>query len=161
LENSKIKYMFDTSVLIAAVLGSHPKHSECFEWLRKVKNGQVNAALSSHTLLEIYAVLTGLPINPKISPGIALRIIRHNIINNFKIITYSYEDYENVLIKLNSRGITGGSSYDGLIFYAFEKFGADCLLTLNRKDFIRINPDKEGNIIEPGMSTNNFNREVH
>ncbi|MCG2789244.1 MAG: hypothetical protein L6405_04755, partial [Actinomycetia bacterium] len=63
--------------------------------------------------------------------------------------------------KLNSRGIAGGSSYDGLIFYAFEKFGADCLLTLNRKDFIRINPDKEGNIIEPGMSTNNLNRDVH
>jgi predicted nucleic acid-binding protein len=153
LENSRIKYIFDTSVLIAAVLESHPKHSDCFTWLKKVKNGQINAAISSHTLMEIYAVLTALPVIPKISPGLSLRIIRQNIINNFKIITYSYKDYESVLIKLSSQGVTGGSSYDGLIFYAFKKSGADWLLTLNRKDFIKINPGKEGNIIEPGIST--------
>jgi predicted nucleic acid-binding protein len=58
-------------VLIAAFVESHPKHKSALSFLMKAKNKEFELFVSSHTILEIYSVLTGAPFKPKITPIIA------------------------------------------------------------------------------------------
>lgn len=149
MKNKKKKYIFDTSVLISAIIESHPKHEYCLNLLKKAKDKSIVAAISNHTLMEIYAVLTSLPIRPKIGSELALRIIKKDIMEIFVKINYSSEDYESILQILSKNNITGGSTYDGLIFFALKKSGAHYFVTLNKKDFLRISPQDSNRIIEP------------
>lgn len=64
------KVLFDTSVLVAALVKPHPAHTRAFPWLKKAKSGELTMIVSSHTLAEIYAVLTTLPVSPRITPDI-------------------------------------------------------------------------------------------
>ena len=56
---------FDTSVLIASFVEDHPNFEKSFYWLEKVITGKEQGLISSHTLAELYSVLTALPVKPK------------------------------------------------------------------------------------------------
>jgi len=45
-----MKILFDTSVMIAAMVEPHPMHSRAFPWLRRGKGGEFDILVSSHTL---------------------------------------------------------------------------------------------------------------
>ncbi|MGR3317400.1 MAG: type II toxin-antitoxin system VapC family toxin [Candidatus Anammoxibacter sp.] len=79
-----MRTLFDTSVLIAALVEQHPKHERSLPWLSKAKDNKFEFIVSSHSLAELYAVLTTLPLTPRISAGIAWRLINENIINSAK-----------------------------------------------------------------------------
>ena len=82
-----MKVFFDTSVLVAALVKLHPMHSQAINWLKRAKSHDLDMIISSHTLAELYAVLTTLPVSPKITPEMAWRLIsekhRRNYNNNF------------------------------------------------------------------------------
>jgi len=42
------RVLFDTSVLVAAMLEEHPHHSECFAWLQRVKTEEIAGFISTH-----------------------------------------------------------------------------------------------------------------
>jgi len=131
---------FDTSVLIAATVAAHPKHSSCLPWLQKAKNKEIDAFISVHSLLETYSVLTTLPLSPRINPLLALTLIKENIISCFTLITYNAGDYKKILDDAAMSGINGGSVYDALIAAAAGRSKADIILTLNVNDFLRVSP---------------------
>lgn len=135
-----MKVFFDTSVLIAAFVNAHPRHSQCFPWVLRVKRKEITGIISAHSLLESYSVLTSLPLNPRVSPKLALSIIKENIISVFKIINYTANDYQKLLGDLAVNELSGGSSYDGLLLYAAKKCNADKIITLNLNDFTRAAP---------------------
>lgn len=64
-----MKVLFDTSVLVAALIVSHPKHSVCFPRLKAAESKQIKGVLSTHSLAETYSVMTRLPIQPHIPPS--------------------------------------------------------------------------------------------
>lgn len=66
-----MRLMFDTSVLISGMIASHPQHHVALPWLQRVKKQDVTLYLSGHSLAECFAVLTRLPLSPKISPDTA------------------------------------------------------------------------------------------
>lgn len=68
-----MKVLFDTSVLVAAMLAEHPRHPESLPWLQRVQVKEIAGFVSTHTLAELYAVLTRLPRTPRINPGLAQR----------------------------------------------------------------------------------------
>lgn len=74
-----MKILFDTSVLVAAVIEPHPMHTRALPWLKRARAGEFDFFVASHTLAELYAVLTTLPVSPRISPGTAWRLIHENI----------------------------------------------------------------------------------
>lgn len=131
---------FDSSVLIAAIVKAHPGHGSSLIWLQKVKKKEIQGLISVHSLIELYSILTTLPLSPKIYPSFAITLIKENIISNFEIIKYNISDYIKVLEELAENSISGGASYDGLILYAAKKTRIDKILTLNLNDFIRIAP---------------------
>ena len=74
-----VKALFDTSVLVAALWTNHPKHSACLSLLKKVKSGNIHGIICTHTLAELYSVLTRLPIKTAVSPQLAQQLIRENL----------------------------------------------------------------------------------
>ena len=131
-----VKALFDTSVLVAALWTNHPKHSACISRLKKVKSGNIQGIICTHTLAELYSVLTRLPIKPAVSPQLAQQLIRENLAE-FEVVSLCAEDYQTVINKMVNSNLTGGGIYDALIAQVVFKAEVDRLLTLNPKHFIR------------------------
>ena len=132
-----VKALFDTSVLVSAFLVNHPKHQSCIPWLHQVKTRQIQGTIATHTLAETYAVLTRLPISPRISPALAQQLIRENL-KEFEVVSLLAEDYQKVIDQLVALNLTGGAIYDALIAQAAMKASVNRLLTLNPDHFTRL-----------------------
>ena len=132
-----MKVLFDTSVLVAAFIVSHPRHSICLPWLQQVQKKEIDGYLSTHTFAELYSVLTRLPVKPSISPAIAQSLINENL-SSFLAIPLTADDYReaiSVMVRLN---LPGGGIFDTIIAQAALKAKADIILTLNPNHFTRL-----------------------
>ena len=136
-------------MIVAAIIEAHPRYEEYLLWLQKVKNDEIEGVISSHTSVELYSVLTSLPVSPRISPALAWQLIRENIFKSFELINCTKNDHISLMQRLAENQIIAGASYDGLIAYAAEKAKVDKLLTLNSEDFFRVNPTAVSIISEP------------
>ena len=144
-----MRILLDTSVLVAAIVEAHPAHTQALPWLQRVKEGTDTGLVAAHSLAELYAVLTTLPVRPRISPALAQRLIKHNVLNVFEAVFLSDKDYVAVIDNLSGLGIIGGATCDALILHAASKAGVDQIVTLNEKDFHRVGPDLAGKIVSP------------
>ncbi|MDJ0659429.1 MAG: PIN domain-containing protein [Crocosphaera sp.] len=132
-----VKALFDTSVLVAAFWTNHPKNLPCLTRLKEVKSGKIQGIICTHTLAELYSVLTRLPITPPLSPQLVQQLIRENL-TKFEVISLSPEDYHSVINKMVTLNLTGGGIYDALIAQVVFKVDVDKLLTLNPNHFRRL-----------------------
>lgn len=139
----------DTSFLVAALVENHPHHNRTKPWVDKITRKEIDLGISSHSIAELYAILTSLPIIPRIPPGTALQMITENIIPNTHIVEFKTLDYLKCLRLATEKGFHGGIMYDLLIGLGFEKFKSEGLLTFNHKDFIRIFSEKKEVVIVP------------
>ncbi len=144
-----MKILFDTSVLVAALVEPHPQHSRALSWLKKAKEQEFELAVSSHTLTELYAVLSTLPVSPRITPGLAWRLIHESIVPLASVVSLSSSDYLGTIKRMSDHGLSGGSVYDALIAKAAQKSEADRILTLNVTDFKRVWPEGTTRIAAP------------
>jgi predicted nucleic acid-binding protein len=144
-----VRILFDTSVLVAAMVEAHPGHGLALPWLQRVKDGTDNGVVAAHSLAELYAVLTTLPIRPLIRPTTAQQLIKRNVLDIFEVVYLSDEDYTAVIDHLSSLGIVGGATYDALILHAALKTDVEQVVTLNEKDFRRIHPGLADRIVSP------------
>lgn len=133
-----MRILFDTSVLIAAMVELHPFNSKALPWLERAKAKEFEFLISIHTLAELFAVLSRLSTKPRISPGIAWRLIHDNIESTAIIISLTPSEYCQTIKKVSEKGISGGIIYDALIAKAAQKSKADRLLTFNIRDFEKI-----------------------
>jgi len=144
-----MKTLFDTSVLVAAIVEPHPMHCRALPWLQRAKMGEFAFFLASHTLAELYAVLTTLPLKPKISPLTAWRLVHDNVETAARLISLSPSEYKTTVKQMSELGLTGGIIYDALIVKAAKKSKVERLLTFNFDDFMRVWPDGENFIYIP------------
>lgn len=144
-----MKILFDTSVLVAAMVEPHPMHSHAFPWLVRAKSREFDMVVAAHTLAEVYAVLTILPLIPRIAPGVARRLIHDNVETTARVISLSSQDYVSVIKNLSDSGLSGGIIYDGLIIRAAQKADVKKILTLNPNDFKRVRPEGESRFVAP------------
>lgn len=136
-----MKIFFDSSVLIAAFVESHPKHKSALSFLVKAKNREFKLFVSAHTILEVYSVLTSAPFRPKITSVIAKKLIENNINAIAKIIYLSDEDYFKIIEKMCASDFKGGIVYDAIIVECALNLKVDEILTLNPIDFLRLTND--------------------
>jgi predicted nucleic acid-binding protein len=144
-----MKIFFDTSVLVAAIVEAHPMHSHAFPWLVRAKSREFDMAVAAHTLAEVYAVLTTLPLIPRITPGAARRLIHDNIETTARIISLLWQDYISVIKNLSDLGLSGGIIYDALIIRAAQKADVKKILTFNANDFKRVWLEGEPRFVVP------------
>ena len=144
-----MKILFDTSVLVAAIVEAHPMHTSALPLLQRAKTEKVTFFVASHTLAELYAVLTTLPLKPKISSETAWRLIHDNVETAARLISLSPSEYRATIKQMSELGLTGGIIYYALIVKAAKKSKVERLITFNSEDFIRVWPDGESFIYTP------------
>ena len=133
-----MKTLFDTSLIVSGIVESHPLHVKCLPWLQRAKTGEVECIVVSHSLAETYAVLTTLPVKPRISPVLAQKLIDNNLQAVASIVPLTIADYRNTIRRMAEMGLSGGTVYDALIATVGRRLSVDKLLTLNADDFRRV-----------------------
>jgi predicted nucleic acid-binding protein len=132
-----VNVLFDTSVIIAASLPQHTSYVPCFTQLRAAKTGQTQGYLSTHSLAEIYSVLTRMPSQPRMTPQDAKRLIE-SYLQYLKAVPLEQTDYEVAINMMTTLNLPGGGIFDALIAQAALKVSVDRILTLNQKHFTRL-----------------------
>jgi predicted nucleic acid-binding protein len=81
-----VKAFFDTSVLVGAFYGDHPRHTACLRLLEDASKKTHFCA--AHAVAELYSVMTRLPVRPRITPEQGLLFVE-NVRDHFSVITPS------------------------------------------------------------------------
>jgi predicted nucleic acid-binding protein len=144
-----MKALFDTSILVAALVRAHPRYAQARPWLERARSGEIALVLAAHTLAELHSTLTTLPIRPRISPETALHLRESNLPDSTEIVALTAADYRAVVQRISELGLAGGVIYDALIAHAAEKAQVDLLVTLNQRHFRRVWPEGEDRITAP------------
>jgi predicted nucleic acid-binding protein len=131
---------FDTTILVAASERSHPHHGQAWLALRRVTAGKDRGLISAHSVVEVYAALTRLPVHPRIHPVEAARILTENILPHFEIVTITKQDYLEALSMVASAGWSGGKIYDALLLRCAAKSEAERIYTFNLAEFRQLAP---------------------
>jgi predicted nucleic acid-binding protein len=130
-----MKAFFDTSVLVGAFYGDHPRHTACLGLLADASKKTHFCA--AHSAAELYSVMTRLPVRPRITSEQGLLFVE-NVRDHFSVITLNVgEQFEG---RGGSRpaGFGGGKIYDLLTLKCALKAGAEQVYTLNLQAFTRL-----------------------
>ena len=144
-----MRILLDTSVFVAALISAHPDHNRALPWLQRIAEGSDDGVAASHTLAELYAILTTLPVQPRIFPQAAAELIKRNVIDTCEVVALSAEGYGALVENLSGLGIAGGATYDAIILRVAEEQQVDQGVTFNVKDFRRVNPGMADRIVAP------------
>jgi predicted nucleic acid-binding protein len=135
-----VKVFFDTSVLVASVVGEHPGHARAVGVARRAAAGQDQGYVAAHGLAEAYAVLTALPVFPRIGPETASKLVLDNLVEHFETVALTAREYARLLRGLPERGVVGGATYDAIHLACAEKAHVDRIYTFNLAHFRRLAP---------------------
>lgn len=141
--------LFDTSVLVAAMVENHERHDDSLPWLQRAQEGAFAGRISAHSLAETYAVLTAMPLPIRLRSDVAWQLIDANVLAHFDVVELARGDYRTLLDAAAKHDLRGGVIYDAIIARAAEKIDADQLLTLNPDDFRRVWPAGADRVITP------------
>ncbi|MGL4608335.1 MAG: type II toxin-antitoxin system VapC family toxin [Trueperaceae bacterium] len=142
-----MKILFDTSVLVAALSVRHPLHSKALGPFQKVMVGRIEGCFSTHTLAELYSVMTGHP-SWRISP-LELQQVLEEMLHSFEVIHLTSQDYQQCIQRIASLSFSGGAIFDALHAQTALKANVDTLLTFNKKHFVRLGNDIANLVKEP------------
>jgi predicted nucleic acid-binding protein len=106
-----LKRFFDSSVLIPAFYKFDGNHDSSAKALRSASRDDSFCAL--RTLGEVYAVLTGLPVRPRITGAEGMAILEQ-IRAKLTVISLNEQEYVSA-IQAVSETIVGGAAYDALV----------------------------------------------
>jgi predicted nucleic acid-binding protein len=132
-----VRVFFDTNVLVAASERSHPHYAQAWPALRRVTAGKDKGFMSAHSIAEVYAALTRLPVEPRIHPVEAVRIITDNILPHFEAVPIGKKDYIEALRVIGNGGWSGAKIHDALLV---GWCSANRIYTFNLADFRLLAP---------------------
>jgi predicted nucleic acid-binding protein len=144
-----VKILPETSVLVAAMVEAHPAHERGKTWFNRVTSGTDQGLVAAHSIADFYSILTTLPVAPPISASDAQQLIQKNVAEKPEIVSLPSEDYLQVVDQLAKIGIVGGATYDALILRVAKNAKVDLVVTLNEKDFRRVNPNLADKVVAP------------
>jgi predicted nucleic acid-binding protein len=141
-----MKEFFDTSVLIAAFWRGHPDHEASLRLVAAANKKKSACAL--HTLAEVYAGMTALPVKQLIPPDQALLFVQE-VRDRCTIVTLDEDEYYGTIAQAADRGFSSGRVYDALILRCAAKVKAEVVFTWNLKHFRTIDPGQADRIHTP------------
>jgi len=100
---------------------------------------KAGVVVPAHALIESFAVLTRLPAPHRMAPVDVLTMLK-NTFGSTRIVALSSRSVWPLLERLTSLDLGGGITYDALILETAIDAGADELLTLNERDYDRLEP---------------------
>lgn len=132
-----MRTLFDTSVLVPAVVDQLANHESAFNALRRHGGVDNLGCCSTHALAECYATLTALPLPSRVLPDQARILVAESIGKRLETIPLSSDDYLQVLQQVADLGLASGAIYDALHARCAQKAAVDRILTYNVSDFER------------------------
>jgi len=141
-----MKEFFDTSVLVAAFWGGHAHHNTSISRLGTANKKQ--SACGVHSLAEVYAVMTALPVKPMIPPEQALLFVEE-VRKRLTLVSLNGEEYFAAIQKAAGDGFSGGRIYDALLLACAAKVKAQSIYTWNLKHYQAIAPELAAAIRNP------------
>lgn len=117
--------------------------------VERLSSSQDEGSVGAHNLAEVYAVLTRLPISPRIQPRDAAKIVEDNIGKLLKSVGLTPPEYLSVVRSAADQGISGGAIYDLLLLTCAEKAGAERIYTFNVQEFRKLAPRLADRIMAP------------
>ena len=132
-----MRSLFDSSVLITAVVDQLASHESAFDALRRHGIGDHWGCCSTHALAECYATLTALPLASRVLPEQARLLVEESIAGCLDVIELDWDDYRSVLKQVAQLGLASGAVYDALHARCAQKAEVDRILTYNVADFER------------------------
>jgi predicted nucleic acid-binding protein len=136
-----VDIFFDTTVLVAASEQSHPHYAQARPALLRVAAGQDKGFMGLHSIAEVFAALTRLPVQPRIHPVEAARIVNENILPHFEVVSLGRKDYREALNTMASGGWIGAKIYDVLLLRCASRCAVERIYTFNLGDFKRLAPE--------------------
>jgi predicted nucleic acid-binding protein len=133
----RMKEFFDTSVLVAAFRGGHVHHVPSLKRLAAAEKR--HSACGIHSLAEVYAVMTALPVKPMIPPEQALLFVEE-VHNRLTVVSLSAVEYFAAIQSVASRGFSGCRIYDSLLLACAAKCKAQAVYTWNLKHYQSLAP---------------------
>jgi len=130
-----VKYFFDTSVLVPALLDEHPHHPESLAAL--IRANKKNACCAAHSLAEVYSTLTRLPRTHRVSGDQAMLFLA-DLVERLTLIALDGSEYWAAIGEAAAQNISGGTIYDALLAKCALKAGAEIIYTWNVGDFERL-----------------------
>jgi predicted nucleic acid-binding protein len=126
---------FDTSVLVAVILTSHPQHKQCLAAFEQARE----RLTSAHALAETFSTLTAFY---KVPNDVAAELTL-SLPERVTVESLSLEDYEIAISEARQRGVMGGGIYDSLHATFARRRSANRILTRNPGHFEHVAPDLE------------------
>ncbi len=137
-----MKVLFDTSVIVPALVDQLSQHPACFATYVSYTSGTNQGFCSAHCLAECYAVLTALPLPRRISTDEALRLIKESVIGRLEIVSLNHAHYLDAIADVARRGLTSGIVYDALHVAAAVQASCSRIYTKNLVHFRAICPSQ-------------------
>ncbi len=141
-----MKEFFDTSVFIGAFWRGHPQHDASLKLVSAAK--RKNSACAAHTLAEVYATMTALPVKDVIPPEQAMLFVQE-VRERCTIVTLTEDDYSETIEHVAACGFSSGRVYDALLLKCAAKVKAEAIYTWNLKHFRTIAPSLADRIQTP------------
>jgi predicted nucleic acid-binding protein len=135
-----VDIFFDTTVLVAASVQSHPHYVQARSALLRITTGRDKGFMSLHSVAEVFAALTRLPVQPRIHPVEAARIVTENILPHFELVSIGKEDYQEALNTMADGGWIGARIYDVLLLHCAARCAVQRIYTFNLGDFRQLAP---------------------
>lgn len=138
--------LLDTSVLIAIAQVSHTRHKASRElWNQCTRQA---AAVSNHTIAEVFSTLTAVPPAMRLAPRDAVLAVE-TFLQRLTPVALSAEEYMETLRHTANLGNSGGIIYDALHLACARKIEAERIYTWNVKHFQMAAPDLAERIVTP------------
>ena len=125
----------DTTVLVAGAVRSHVHYERSAALLASIAPG--TGFCAAHSLAEMFATLTALPLTPRIHPTDAAAAVRQRA-ETLTSVTLTAGEYLQAITDAAERGATTGQGYDALILAAAAKSPAAIIYTWNIRHFERL-----------------------
>jgi len=135
-----MKVLFDTSVIVPALVDQLSQHPACFAKYISYTSGDNQGFCSAHCLAECYAVLTALPLPRRITTDEALLLIKESIIDRLEIVSLNPAHYLDAIADVARHGLTSGIVYDALHISAAVQASCSRIYTNNLEHFRTICP---------------------
>jgi predicted nucleic acid-binding protein len=141
-----MKAFFDTSVMVAVYWRDHPGHAES---IARFSNATPHHSFCGlHSLAEVYATTTALPVRNTITPDQA-GLFAQDILRHCTLVALTEDEYASTIERAARKGFKSGMIYDALLMRCAEKSKADVIYTWNLKHFRAIAPELADRIRTP------------
>jgi predicted nucleic acid-binding protein len=141
-----MKEFVDTSVLVASFWRGHRDHEASLKLVAAANKRRSSCAL--HTLAEVYATMTALPVKDVILPDQALIFVQE-VRDRFTVVTLNEGEYFDTIQQAAERGFASGRIYDALLLRCAAKVKAQIIYTWNLKHFKALDPRQAYKIQTP------------